>query len=118
MAALQEQLKLAGVLREKAFLLSVTVDPETDSAGVLSDYARKYGADPSGWRFLRDERERLAKVLSAYDEWTRKLVAGDIDHPARVYLIDGQGRIREIYSLSFFDERQARLDILALLKEH
>jgi protein SCO1 len=118
MSALQRQLRRAGVPGEKAFLLSVTVDPETDSKEVLAKYASNYDADPSCWLFLRDERKNLAKVLAAYDEWTRKVVAGNIDHPARVYLIDAQGRIREIYSLSFFDERQARLDILALLEEH
>ncbi|MBI4271464.1 MAG: SCO family protein, partial [Candidatus Rokubacteria bacterium] len=40
-----------------------------------------------------------------------------IDHPARLYLLDPAGRVREIYSLSFFDERQAFLDIRALLRE-
>ena len=118
MAALQEQLKKTRVLHDRAFMLSVTVDPDTDSAEVLSEYAGKYGADPSCWLFLRDEEKNLRKVLAAYDEWTKRATAGDLDHPARVYLIDAQGRIREIYSLSFFDERQARLDILALLKEH
>jgi len=43
--------------------------------------------------------------------------AHDIDHPARIYLIDPRGDIREIYSLSFFNERQAFLDIQALLRE-
>ena len=117
MAALQEQLKKRE-LHDRASMLSVTVDPDTDSAEVLSQYAAKYGADPSCWLFLRDEAKDLRKVLAAYDEWTKRPTAGDLDHPARVYLIDPQGRIREIYSLSFFDERQARLDILALLKEH
>src|SRR2546427_187605 len=54
-------------------------------------------------------------VLAAWDEGTKPLPAGEIDHPARLYLIDGAGRVREIYSLSLFDERQAFLDIRALL---
>jgi hypothetical protein len=41
----------------------------------------------------------------------------DLDHPARLYLIDGRGQIREIYSLAFFDETQAFADIAALLQE-
>jgi protein SCO1/2 len=117
MAALQEELKKPGLFPGRACMLSVTVDPETDSADVLAKYARSFGADPSGWRFLRDEPPKLKKVLAAYDEWTRLLPKGEIDHPARVYLIDSLGRIREIYSLSFFDERQAKLDILSLLGE-
>jgi cytochrome oxidase Cu insertion factor (SCO1/SenC/PrrC family) len=54
-------------------------------------------------------------VLKAYDEWTKLLPKGEIDHPARVYLIDRTGNIREIYSLAFFNEKQALLDMKALL---
>jgi len=35
---------------------------------------------------------------SAYDEWTHVLPSGELDHPARLHLIDGAGRVREIYS--------------------
>jgi protein SCO1/2 len=66
---------------------------------------------------LREERQKLQPVLAAYDEWTRPQPDGEIDHPARLYLIDRRGRIREIYSISFFDERQAFLDIQTLLRE-
>jgi cytochrome oxidase Cu insertion factor (SCO1/SenC/PrrC family) len=50
-------------------------------------------------------------VLKAYDEWTKLLPKGELDHPARVYLIDQKGNIREIYSLAFFNEKQALIDI-------
>jgi hypothetical protein len=80
-------------------------------------YARSFRADPQGWRFLREDPVRLGPVLAAWDEWTRALPGGEIDHPARLHLIDGRGRVREIYSLALFDERQAFLDIQALLRE-
>ncbi len=95
----------------------MTVDPERDSASALARHAAHFGAESDGWRFLREEPERLQPVLSAYGEWTRPLPDGEMDHPARVYLIDPAGRVREIYSLSFFDERQALVDIRALLRE-
>jgi protein SCO1/2 len=56
-------------------------------------------------------------VLAAFDEWTRPRPGGEIDHPARLHLIDARGRVREIYSLGFFDAGQALLDINALLRE-
>lgn len=117
MAALQAALKQEGLFGAKAALLSVTVDPGTDTTAMLAKYARTYGADPAGWRFLRDTPDKTRAVLKAYDEWTRLLPKGELDHPARVYLIDPEGKIREIYSLAFFNDRQARLDIIALLKE-
>lgn len=115
MARLQERLKHGGAVPVR--LLTVTVDPARDSADALRTYAQRFRADQGGWRFLRHEPEQLAPMLAAYDEWTRPFPNGEIDHPARLYLIDRQGRIREIYSLGFFDERQAYLDIQALLQE-
>jgi protein SCO1/2 len=117
MALLQTRLKHAGVRAHGVHFLSVTVDPVRDSADTLGRYAKRFAIDPDQWQFLREEPERLAPVLSAYDEWRRPLANGDIDHPARLYLIDQRGRIREIYSLGFFDERQAFLDVRVLLQE-
>jgi len=119
MSALQAALKADGLFPAKAKLISVTVDPKTDTAPVLSRYARTFKADPAGWTFLREEPERLKPVLKAYDEWTRVLSEpkGWLDHPARVYLVDQKGNIREIYSLAFFNEKQALIDMRVLLAE-
>ena len=117
MSALQGGLKEAELFGRRANLVSVTVDPETDSAKVLAEYAQKFGADPNGWRFLRETPAKTQPVLKAYDEWTKLLPKGELDHPARVYLIDRKGNIREIYSLAFFNEKQALFDIKALLAE-
>jgi len=117
MALLRKRLTRAGVGAGQAEFLSITVDPSRDSSEVLGRYVARFGAASGGWRFLREEPERLQRVLAAYDEWTRPQPDGEIDHPARLYLVDRKGNIREIYSLSFFDEQQAFLDIQALLKE-
>jgi protein SCO1/2 len=117
MASLQASLKAQGLFNQKANLLSITVDPETDTVPKLTEYAQRYGADLSGWRFLRETPERTKPVLKAYDEWTKLLPKGEIDHPARVYLIDPQGNIREIYSLAFFNEKQALIDMQVLVSE-
>ncbi len=117
MAALQTRLRRAGLFPARVALLSITVAPERDTARVLRHYASGFDADPAGWRFLRESPEQLQPVLAAYDEWTRPQRGGEIEHPARLHLVDQAGRVREIYSLAFFDERQASLDIQALLRE-
>ncbi len=117
MALLASRLRTAGLAPSRVMLLSITVDPQRDTDTALERYAKGFGTDRRGWQFLRETPERLAPVLAAYDEWTRRLPGGEIDHPARLYLIDSEARIREIYSLSFFHERQAFLDIQALLRE-
>jgi protein SCO1 len=117
MAILAERLKKAGLWPDRVSFVSVTVDPERDSAAALSDYAGRFNAVDPAWHFLRDTPQRLQAVLDAYDEWTRPLPGGEIDHPARLYLIDRRGAIREIYALAFFDERQALIDIKTLIEE-
>ncbi len=117
MSALQKRLAREGAGGRRVRFLSITVDPARDSAPVLDQYAKRFNANLGAWKFLREEPQKLQAVLAAYEEWTRPQPNGEIDHPARLYLIDPQGRIREIYSLSFFDERQVFLDIQALLRE-
>ena len=80
-------------------------------------FGRRFGADPSNWKFLTDRPEAIRPVLVAYDEWSSELTGGTLDHPARVHLIDRNGVVREIYSLSYFDERQAVIDVLTLADE-
>jgi len=114
---LQQRLRATGLLPGRVTLISVTVDPERDTPAALAAYARAFRPHPDGWRFLRESRDRLRPMLDAYDEWTAPLPSGEIDHPARLHLVDAHGRVREIYSLDFFDERQALADIQALLAE-
>ena len=116
MATLQKRVKNDKLLHSRVILLSVTVDPSKDSAAVLARYATNLGADPAMWKFLRDSPESLAPVLVAYHEWTRAMPDGEVDHPARVHLVDADGQLREIYSLAFFDPRQALIDIRSLAK--
>src|SRR5258708_35892687 len=116
MATVQKRVMQDKRLRDRVVLLSVTVDPTRDSAAALASYASRFGADPAVWKFLRDSPEAMTPVLGAYREWTRPMKDGDLDHPARVHLIDADGQIREIYSLAFFDPRQAFIDIRSLAR--
>lgn len=117
MAVVQDRLMASRAWGGNVAFLSITIDPQRDSAEALNAYADRFGADAQGWRFLREAPEQLSPVLATYGEWTRPLPDGEIDHPARVYLIDRHGEVREIYGLSFFDERQVFFDIRSLLAE-
>ena len=116
MALLQASLAKAGMSADQVRLVSITIDPERDTAAVLAQYAKSFAAG-TGWHFLRESPERLRPVLAAYDEWSTPLANGELDHPARLHLIDKAGRVREIYSLAFFNERQAFVDIVALARD-
>jgi protein SCO1/2 len=117
LAQLQRQARALPVA-DRPLFVSVSVDPEHDTPERLREYAARFGADLASWRFLTDAPPRVEPVLRAWDEWTRRRADGEIDHPARVHLLDRAGRIREIYALEFFDARQAWLDVRRLVGEH
>jgi len=94
-------------LEGKVALLSVTFDEAHDTAEVLREQRVHAGAGPA-WRFATPETaERRRALLDAYDQRIARAPDGTVVHPVRVYLLDGRGRIRQIYSQSYL-----RADVL------
>jgi len=86
-------------------LVSVTVDPELDTPRVLSQYARRFGADPARWLFLTGEKDaiyRLAQqgfLLGAAEipKEKRPESGATHTHSPRFVLIDAKAQIRGYY---------------------
>ena len=98
MATLQADLKGYGDLRS----VSITVDPLTDSAALLSQYADRYGADPERWLFLTGELKDIRRIVQQGFRLSAAPVdAGTPDpvvfHSARFVLVDRNGEIRGYY---------------------
>jgi protein SCO1/2 len=70
-------------------LLSVTVDPEYDTPPVLAEYAKRWGADPHGWRFLTGNVRPLAAQLGEV-YWTGE---GAIGHNSVTSIVGRDGRL-------------------------
>ncbi|UEM25070.1 SCO family protein (plasmid) [Skermanella mucosa] len=105
-------------------LVTMSFDPDHDTPEVMAAEARALrvprGAD---WRFLtaRDKGE-LEKILAAYDQRVLRKADpddpnGPLAHQLRVYLIDGERRVRNIYSLDFLDPRLVLADVRTLMLE-
>jgi len=65
----QVQAALGERLGREVFMYSITLDPQTDTAEVLKQYAAGYGVKP-GWAFLTGqdaEIQRLRRILGLYD---------------------------------------------------
>jgi cytochrome oxidase Cu insertion factor (SCO1/SenC/PrrC family) len=56
-------------------------------------------------------------VLSDYDIWSKRLEDGTINHVMRVYLVDSNDRIREIYNTAFLQPELVVRDIEMILIE-
>jgi protein SCO1/2 len=118
MAQVQERLKSRGIDKDgRVRLLSITLDPARDTPEKLRDYMRLYDVDPGSWTFLTGPPETVGRTIAAWGMWARPAPNGQLDHPSRVFLVDAQGRIREIYNLAFLKPAWVVDDIALLLTE-
>lgn len=88
MQSIQRQLAAAPDVR----LVSITTDPEHDTPAVLTEYAKKYEADPEKWLFLTGDKQKII----AFSRDAMKLAAGEDPsmHSSRFVVIDKMGKIR------------------------
>jgi protein SCO1/2 len=60
----------------------------------------------------------VTKTITAWGMWARPTTNGQLDHPSRIFLVDRQGRIREIYNLSFLKQKWVAEDAELLLRDN
>ncbi len=90
MADLQQKARAAGV---KDFeLVSVSLDPEYDTPGVLREYAEARGLDTSNWSFLTGPDAAVRQLLAQLGV-IREFEGSTIKHSLATVLIDASGRI-------------------------
>jgi cytochrome oxidase Cu insertion factor (SCO1/SenC/PrrC family) len=67
---------------EKDFrLVTITVDPERDTAQALAEYARKFGADPERWLFLTGKKEAIYELAQKGFRLSSVEVKGGVRKP-------------------------------------
>ncbi len=113
------------LLAENLQLLTFSFDPEHDTPQVMADYGEGLRSEDSGadWQFLTTEsREALAPILDGYGQVVDAKKNADDPlgpyyHVLRVYLIDSNRTIRNIYSFGMMDPRLLLADVRTLLLE-
>jgi len=106
-------------------LVSMSFDPDYDTPHRLAEYAEAMRDEKSGceWDFATARsRADLASILNAYGQAVDKRQnpadpQGPLYHILRVFLIDREGRIRNIYSSGTLDVRLVLADVKTLLLE-
>jgi protein SCO1/2 len=110
MSQVQDELKADGVFGDKVEFLSVTIDPNNDTTEVLKEYADRFGADPSGWKFLRGDEQATADLAKKYQILVGKGDDGNFFHMNLIVLLDKKGEIREWISLNdYIDQGENNL---------
>ena len=103
-ARLKQNPALAGATR----LISMSFDPENDTPEAMRDYGPGSDQDSVEWQFLTTrDRAELQPILDGYGQYTLREYdengdyTGEFAHLLRVYLIDRERRVRNIYSTGF-----------------
>lgn len=111
-------------LAEKMRLLSLSFDPQNDTPEVMRLYAENFAGEGADWLFLTTEsNELLDPILSDYGQGVSRVYnekgenTGQISHVLRVFLIDPERRIRNIYSVSFLHPDLVLADVRTLMLE-
>lgn len=117
---LGEDPEIAGRLR----LVSLSFDPSRDTPAAMRRHAKNFAGGGIEWRFLTTASEaKLQPILEAYGQRIRKEVdaegneLGTFSHLLRVFLIDSNRRIRNIYTVSFLHADTLIADVKTLLME-
>ena len=124
--AVREKIKADRALHDKARLVFFSFDPEHDNAEILHLFAESYKADSAiipwcfigSWSnlFLEYTLRSFGQEISAQTNANgrNRLV---IDHLLKVFLIDPEGWVREIYTSAFLDPDVQINDIKTLQLE-
>lgn len=113
-------------MKEKVRFVSLSFDPEHDTPQIMRRYGGDNARHPNGlsWYFLttRSRREVLP-LLDGLDQDLAVAIKTDgtslpmMSHLLKVFLLDSQAEVREIYTSSFLKPEVIKSDIQTLLLE-
>ncbi|MFA6052452.1 MAG: cytochrome c peroxidase [Methylobacter sp.] len=119
---IKNRLKQEPELADKLRLLTLSFNPEHDTPAMMKHYGQEFQDKGVEWRFLttRSEQE-LQPILDHYKQSIQKVYdkegkfTGTFSHILRVYLIDKNRQLRNIYSVSFLHPDTLINDVKTLL---
>lgn len=120
---IKNRLKKEPELAEKLRLVTLSFNPEHDTPGMMQHYGQELQEKGVEWRFLTTRSEQdLQPILERYKQNIQKVYdaqgkfTGTFSHILRVYLIDKNKQLRNIYSVEFLHPDTVFNDIKTLLQ--
>jgi len=104
-------------LWDQVRIVSLSVDPASDTPEVLTRYADNYGADLSNWSFLTGKKSEIFSLITA----GFKLPVADVGdatkdqpivHTSKVALVDHRGRLRGVFDGMQDEGRKKLIDAI------
>lgn len=99
-ADLQRAIQADQALRDRAHLVSVSVDPAHDTVDVIRAHAKARGADARTWSYLTGSQAAIDRLTSRFgvSAMTEKDDAQSITHNMRTAIVDARGRLVKVHS--------------------
>ena len=94
----QLQRKLDGGLGKDVMLLSISIDPRHDTPEVLKEYAQRYSANQTGWKFLVGNTRETIMTASAFGADYEANQDGIVDHRLVTCIINREGIVVKEFS--------------------
>jgi len=111
-------------LRDDVQLMTISFDPQRDTVEAIEAFAYPITSDAAAdrkidWHVLTTRGDRALKpILDGFGQAVDRSEDQDrINHLLRMYLLDRDGAIRNVYGLGFMDPRLLMTDIETLLME-
>lgn len=98
---------------EDLLLVSISVNPDSDTPDVLDQYAKKVQADTSQWYFLTGALEDIKKL--AVESFKLGAIDEPVFHSSYLTLVDRQGTIRGYYDGTNEDKVHQLIDDIRTL---
>lgn len=97
-------------------LVSVSVDPTTDTPAVLKKHAAALGADPAWWTFLTGDRDAVDQFASRFGVSISRDLNDPINiaHNLRTAIVDAEGRLVKVYTGNEWTPDQLLADLAPL----
>ncbi|HZP87658.1 MAG TPA: SCO family protein [Burkholderiales bacterium] len=123
-AMIKRDLEKSAGARGRVQVISLSFDPERDTPEVMRAYGGPHANGKSSvpWHFLTTaSRDDLTPLLDGFGQDVSRPRAASDDksllHVLKLFLIDGQGWVREIYTTSYLAPQVVVNDIKTLLLE-
>jgi cytochrome c peroxidase len=122
--AIKDALRHDPALAQQVRLLTLSFDPEHDTPEVMRRYAESGEAQPEAqlwYRLTTASPQALQPLLDGYGQYIAPVLdasgdsTGTYTHLLKVFLIDPQQRVRNIYSVDFLHPEVVLSDVKTLL---
>ena len=125
LAELRDRVRGDPTLAGRVRFVSVSLDPTHDTPAVIASYSKEFTIDPQfDWRFLT--AQGVPELLPVLDDFGQDVsveldenghATRTVHHMLKMFLIDADGEVREIYTLSFLQPQVMFNDIKTLALE-